>query len=220
MKGRPRITITCAQSLDGRIATRTGKSRWISGDETLKVAHELRNEHDAILVGIGTVLADNPQLTCRLPGGRNPHRVVLDSRLRTPLDSHIVTQAGDVPTTIISNGTSPVELREPLEAAGVHVVALRDEGDGLDLTSVMSYLGGHGIATLLVEGGSRVITSCLAARIVDRMVLVSAPLVIGTGTEAVGDLGVTELSEAIRGRTRSVRIAGNDIVWEIDFGNE
>ena len=97
---RPRVTLTYAQSLDGRIATSTGQSQWISGEQTLRLAHELRRDHDAILVGAGTVVADDPRLTCRIEGGRNPHRCVLDTSLRIPLTSHVVAQTHEAPTSL------------------------------------------------------------------------------------------------------------------------
>lgn len=230
MDWRPRITLTYAQSLDGRIATATGDSRWISGEETLRLAHELRNEHDGILVGIGTVLADDPQLTCRIPGGRNPHRVVLDSELRTPLDSHAASQAHEVTTTIFCRPDAPADRRASLEAAGVEVVTLaggpRSEaaangnGSQLGLNEVLRDLRAAGVRRLLVEGGSGILTNLFAARLVDRLVLVCAPLVIGTGTSAVGDLQVRRLATAWRGHTVSVRQAGEDIVWEVRFDDQ
>lgn len=217
MDPRPRITLSYAQSLDGRIATRTGDSQWISGEKTLQLAHQLRNDNDAILVGVGTVLADNPRLTCRLTEGRNPHRVVLDSRLRTPMDSYIVRQATEVTTTICCTNGVPPERRAPFEAAGVRVAILPGNDERLELHGVLRHLAKLGITSVLVEGGAGVITSFFAAHLVDRLVLVTAPLVIGTGTEAVGDLGTERLSETMRGRTHSVYQADNDIVWEIAF---
>ena len=97
---RPRVIVSYAQSLDGRIATTEGESQWISGSETLELSQQLRASHDGIMVGIGTVLADNPRLTCRIEGANSPHRFVVDSRLNTPLGSHIVTLAREVPTTL------------------------------------------------------------------------------------------------------------------------
>lgn len=213
-----------AQSMDGRIATITGDSQWISGDATLELAHRLRNEHDGILVGIGTVLADDPQLTCRIPAGRNPHRFVLDSTLRTPLGSHVAAQAHDVQTTVFCDADvhSPaVEgRRAELVRRGVSVRTAPREGAGLDLGAILEQMRAIGIDSLLVEGGAGLLTALYAARLVDRVVLVSAPVIIGTGTEAVAELGIERLADAWRGTTRSVRQAGDDIVWEIDFVHE
>jgi riboflavin-specific deaminase-like protein len=213
---RPQVTLTYAQSADGRIATRTGDSRWISGDATLELAHQLRHENDGIMVGIGTVLRDNPQLTCRMPGGRNPHRFVLDSSLRTPLESNIATGARTVATTVFHT-EGPLQRVRALEQLGVDV--RRIEGKRLTeaLPLVLEQLTELGIDSLMVEGGSALLTSFFRHRFVDRLIVVSAPMIIGNGTQAVGELDVTALSQAWRGRTRSVRQAGEDIVWEIDF---
>ena len=223
MEWRPRITLTYAQSLDGRIATVTGDSQWISGEDTIQLAHELRDSHDAILVGIGTVLTDDPRLTCRLPGGHSPHRIVLDSSLRTPLGAHVVTGAREVPTTIFCGREAPPQRRERLQEAGVEVVEADtdtspDEGGVLvSWETILGELRRRGMDSLLVEGGAGVLTSLLLTRLVDRLVLVSAPVVIGRGRAAVGDLGVEQLAQAWRGRTVSVRQAGEDVVWEVKF---
>ncbi|MFW6293529.1 MAG: RibD family protein [Spirochaetota bacterium] len=221
---RPRVTLTYAQSLDGRIATSTGKSRWISGEQTLRLAHELRRDHDAILVGAGTVIADDPRLTCRVERGRDPHRCVLDSRLRIPATAHVVAHAGEVATSVFhaESAADPTctQRAQALREAGVELVAVPATEEGLDLHAVLEHIGALGYASLLVEGGSAVLTSFYRARLVDRLVLVSAPMVVGTGTEAVGDLGIEDLSGAQRGTTRRVRQLGDDVVWEIDFVHE
>lgn len=221
---RPRVTLTYAQSLDGRIATSTGQSQWISGEQTLRLAHELRRDHDAILVGAGTVISDDPRLTCRIEDGRDPHRCVLDSGLRIPPTAHVVAQAGEVATSVFhdASATDPActQRAHTLTEAGVELVAVPATEGGLDLHAVLEYLRAIGCASLLVEGGSAVLTSFYRARLVDRLVLVSAPMVVGSGTDAVGDLGIEELSGAQRGTTRRVRQLGDDIVWEIDFAHE
>ncbi len=221
---RPRVTLTYAQSLDGRIATSTGQSQWISGEQTLRLAHELRRDHDAILVGAGTVIADDPRLTCRVEGGRDPHRCVLDSMLRIPPTAHVVAQAGGVATSVFhaESATDPActQRAHALTVAGVELVAVPATDGGLDLRAVLEHLRALGCASLLVEGGSAVLTSFYRARLVDRLVLVCAPMVVGSGTDAVGDLGIEELSGAQRGTTRRVRQLGDDIVWEIDFAHE
>lgn len=217
------MTLTYAQSLDGRIATATGQSQWISGDETLHLAHELRRDSDAILVGAGTVIADDPRLTCRIERGRDPHRCVLDSTLRVPAESHIVSQAASVATTVFFDASRMDAEQEArastLRRAGVELVDVPATESGLDLRAVLLHLRESGHASLLVEGGSGVITSFFRAALVDRLVLVSAPMVIGSGTEAVGDLGTERLSAALRGTTRSVRQLGNDVVWEVAFAD-
>jgi len=228
MERRPLITLTYAQSMDGRIATVTGDSQWISGPQTLRLAHELRDRHEAIMVGVGTVIADDPQLTCRIDGGRNPHRVVLDTTLRTPEGSHVAADARTVPTTVFHARSAPEddaaralsERAARLASLGVDLRPVATERGRLDLNAILAELHAMGFRSLLVEGGSRLLTSLYAARLVDRVVLVSAPVVTGAGTEAVGDLGLRRLADAWRGTTVGVSQAGDDIVWEISFEHD
>jgi riboflavin-specific deaminase-like protein len=217
---RPYVTLSYAQSADGRIATADGHGERISGAESLEFAHRLRRDHRAILVGIGTVLKDDPLLTCRLPGDcPNPVRVVLDSRLRIGAETQLVRTAGEVRTLVCASREASGEKARRLEAAGVEVLRVNraPEGRGLDLPEVLEKLAEEGLESLFVEGGAEVITAFLRQRLVDRLFLVSAPLLIGRGTEAVGELGVGELSAAPRGRTAGLRRAGQDVIWEIRF---
>jgi 5-amino-6-(5-phosphoribosylamino)uracil reductase/diaminohydroxyphosphoribosylaminopyrimidine deaminase/5-amino-6-(5-phosphoribosylamino)uracil reductase len=215
----PRITISYAQSLDGRIATATGDSRWISGPSTLRLAHRLRRDHEALLVGIGTVLRDDPQLTCRLPGkrSRSPARVVLDSALRLPPDCRLARGAGELPTLVFTARASAAR-RSALEALGVRVVESPPDPEGrVALRWALEHLADLGYASLFVEGGARVITSFLRQHLVHRLLVVVAPLLIGEGVQAVGDLGVRALSEALRPRRCRVRRFGTERVWELEF---
>lgn len=221
------MTLTFAQSMDGRIATRSGDSRWISGNETLNLAHEIRRDSDAILVGVGTVLHDDPELTCRLPDCESPLRVILDGSLRMPPDSRIARTAREFATLAFTagksgSGTSRVSgtnrARRTLADCGIEVVEIpRGRDNRLSLQAVLEELSDRGVASLMVEGGAAVLTSFIRARLVDRIVVVAAPMIIGAGTEAVGELGVEALSQAWRGRTMSVRRLGEDIVWDVRF---
>jgi 5-amino-6-(5-phosphoribosylamino)uracil reductase/diaminohydroxyphosphoribosylaminopyrimidine deaminase/5-amino-6-(5-phosphoribosylamino)uracil reductase len=214
----PSVTVSYAQSLDGRIATHTGSSQWISGPDTLTLAHELRRDHDAVLVGIGTVLADNPKLTCRLPGvDARPLRAVLDSRLRLPESSHLATTARSHQTVAFTRVAAPERRRGVLEELGVRVTPVEEEGGRLSLRGVLRNLNSLGASTVLVEGGSGVITRFLAEGLVRRMVVVIAPIIIGDGVQAVGDLAVSDLSRALRPSSRSVTTMGDDVVWELVF---
>lgn len=214
----PRVTVSYAQSLDGRIATATGDSRYISCPATLRLAQRLRRDNEAILVGIGTVLRDDPELSCRLRGCASPLRVVLDSRLRLPPDSTIARTAERLPTIVFCAQGTVEERRERLEKRGLRVIALPADGQGrLPPREVLAALGREGVASVFVEGGGRVITSFLKDGLVNRMVVVVAPLLIGEGIAAVGELGVRDLAEALRPRCRRVRRLGCDRVWELDF---
>ncbi|MEE8441476.1 MAG: RibD family protein [Spirochaetia bacterium] len=217
MNRRPGVTITFAQSLDGRIATKAGVSQWISGSETLELAHQRRNDHDAILVGVGTVLADNPQLTCRLPGGSSPLRVVIDSEVRTPASATLVQTTREVPTLLFASARHARERAADLKSHGAVVVVVAETEPGrLDLSEVLAVLAERGIESVLVEGGSAIITSMIAANLWDRLIVVLAPMIIGEGTSSVGDLGVVDLANAPRARTVRVYQAGEDVVWEME----
>jgi 5-amino-6-(5-phosphoribosylamino)uracil reductase/diaminohydroxyphosphoribosylaminopyrimidine deaminase/5-amino-6-(5-phosphoribosylamino)uracil reductase len=219
MSALPTVTVSYAQSLDGRIATRTGESRWISGPDTLKLSQELRRDNDGILVGIGTVLRDDPLLTCRLPGCRSPHRIVLDGSTRLPLDSQIARTAAEVPVTLFTSAGNETR-KNRLRQLGVSIeqTTVDDEG-GMDLHDILKSIGRLGIRSLYVEGGSRVITSFLKTRLVHRMIIVTAPVIIGEGISAVGDLGVENLADAMSPVTVRIDRAGEDLVWELSFGN-
>lgn len=225
MGALPRITISYAQSLDGRIATLTGQSQWISSPQTLRLAHRLRRDNEVILAGIGTVLRDDPELTCRIGTGSRattydrPVRVILDSHLRLPLASKIASSAGRVPTIACTTDAASPKRKIELEAAGVRVVALgKDEHGLVPVRRVVEFLGEEGYRSLFVEGGGKVITSFLKAGLVHRMIIVIAPLLIGEGVAAVGDLGVRSLEEALRPVRSRTRRLGADIVVELDFG--
>jgi riboflavin-specific deaminase-like protein len=192
----PWVTIKYAQTLDGRIATRSGESQWISGSDSLVYAHELRAQHDAILVGVGTVLRDNPRLTVRLVEGRDPLRVIADSALRTPLDAALLDQPRS--TLLAATAAAEADRRATLEARGARVIVLPAEEDGrVDLQALLVALAARGVRSVLVEGGAEMITSLLRRRLVHRLVVCVAPKVLGLGVEAIGDLGILRLDEAL-----------------------
>jgi len=214
---RPYVTLSWAQTLDGRIATSTGDSQWIGGPESLTFAHELRRDNQAILVGIGTGLKDDPRLTCRIPGGRNPLRIVLDSALRLPLTAALATTLDQSQTWVYAASNAPAEKRRVLEAAGVLVISVPQSEGRLDLGAVLDDLGYRGVNTLFVEGGAAVLTAFLAAGLADRAVVVSAPFLLGKGIEAVGDLGHRVLAEAPRPRKWRRWDLGADLATELVF---
>jgi 5-amino-6-(5-phosphoribosylamino)uracil reductase/diaminohydroxyphosphoribosylaminopyrimidine deaminase/5-amino-6-(5-phosphoribosylamino)uracil reductase len=220
MNIRPYVTLSYAQSLDGRIADRNGVSQWISGEESLQRTHELRDQHDAILTGIRTVLCDNPRLTCRLPGGKNPIRIILDSKLRIPNDSIVVRTAREIRTQIFCGSSCDRSRLTALEQAGITVVPVQSGPSGLILSEILATLYEKGIRSILVEGGAAVITSFIREKLADSIILFIAPLIIGTGTDAVGDLGTAHLGEAMRGKTASVCRLGEDIVWEVRLNEQ
>jgi diaminohydroxyphosphoribosylaminopyrimidine deaminase / 5-amino-6-(5-phosphoribosylamino)uracil reductase len=217
-KGRPLVTLKLATTLDGRIATAHGESQWITGPAARREAHALRARHDAILVGSGTVLADDPELTCRIPGmARVPlARVVADGRLRTPLTAKLVTGARAVPTWIAtSTGHKPPALAPYLEA-GVEILALRRSRQGLDMASLLGALAQRGITRVLAEGGAGIAAALLRADLVDRLAWFHAPGVMGgDGLPAVRPLPLAALSAMPRFRRVAARPLGPD--WLTEF---
>jgi diaminohydroxyphosphoribosylaminopyrimidine deaminase/5-amino-6-(5-phosphoribosylamino)uracil reductase len=212
--GRPLVTLKLATSLDGRIATRTGASRWITGPAARARTHLLRAEHDAIMVGTGTVLADDPALTCRLPGlgDRSPVRVVLDRTLRIPLTARVIVDARQVPTWVLTlPSADPARRKAVLDAGAVLIDVASDPTGQIDLAAAFTALGVRGLTRILVEGGAKFAGALLRAGLVDRLVWIHAPLLIGgDGTAAIAPLGLDSLSAApgfVRIATEAV---GND----------
>ncbi len=212
---RPRVILKYAQTIDGRIATADGDSRWISGDEERRVAHALRAACDAVMVGVGTVVRDDCKLTVRMVPGRSPLRVVLDSTLRLPLDAAVLN--GGPGTMVITTDRADPLRREALKALHVAVAVAEEGPEGVDLSSAMRMLHDAGVASLLVEGGARLITSMLSAALVDRLVVSVAPTIIGTGTEAVGDLRIDRIRDGLGLENRSVHLVGRDVLlaWDV-----
>jgi GTP cyclohydrolase II len=212
---RPYVLVKYAQTIDGRIATRSGDSKWISGEAERRIAHALRAACDAVLVGSGTMLHDDPRLTVRLVPGANPIRVVLDSSLRTEPTSQVARD--DAATMVFTAAAADAERMAKLRAVGVTVRQVAGGSEGLDLPAVLASLRQVGIESLMVEGGRRVITSLFASGLVDRLVVSISPTIVGTGIEAVGDLDVSRVADGVRLTNRSISMAGEDILvaWDV-----
>jgi riboflavin-specific deaminase-like protein len=207
----PTVTLSYAQTLDGRLATRSGSSQWIGGPDSLRLAHELRADHDAIMVGAGTVLADDPRLTVRLVPGRDPLRVVADGALRTPATAAVLRDGAAYGTLIAHRPDADPVRRATLAALGATLLPLPPgPAGGVDLQALLGYLAARGVASLMVEGGARLITSLLRARLVHRMVVCVAPKILGAGLSAVGDLGIEHLADAYSLRDVTVTPLGSD----------
>ena len=213
--GLPLVTLKFAQTLDGRIATVTGDSRWISGQKFRRLAHKLRATNDAIMVGIDTVLADDPQFTVRLVRGRNPVRIILDTRLRIPLDAGVIKNREVAPTIIATTSRADKEKLSSLREMGIEVLVIKEDKAGeVDLRHLLSILGERGISSVLVEGGAGVITSLLRRNLVDKVVIAIAPKMMGKGIEAVGELNIREVSQALKLSFRKIYRMGEDLVIE------
>lgn len=214
--GLPFVTLKWAMSLDGKIAAQPGRPTAITGEAALKYAHTLRDTYDAVLVGVGTVLADDPQLTCRLPNGRNPHRVIVDSRLRTPSEAQIVTGALHTPTLIATTAAAPLSRVDALTAAGIDVLVQPQRTGHVDLARLLDELGRRGILSLLVEGGGTVNASFVTQRLVDKVIALVAPRLLG-GAHAptpVDGAGAAAAWEGTRLREIAVQRLGDDVAIE------
>lgn len=211
----PFVTLKTGMSLDGKIATRTGHSRWITGDESRLEVHRMRNAADVILTGIGTVLADNPELTTRLPeGGKSPIRVVLDRLARTPLTSKLVTD-GKAPTIIAVSPDAPAERTHALSERGVEIITVPNGTDGrIDIGTLLRLLGGRGLTNVLVEAGGTLNSALLFNHYTDRIVMFIAPKIIG-GAGAPGPYGGAGsdlLSDAVELEDIKIRTLGEDLM--------
>lgn len=214
---RPHVTLKAGMSLDGRLATRTGHSRWVTGPEARRAVHRLRHETDAIMVGIGTVLADDPQLTTRLPRGRahDPVRVVVDSSARTPLKAKLVTQRSDA-STIVAHTARGRAAAAALAERGVISMECREKEGRVDLADLLRQLAERGIVTLLVEGGGELHWSLLNAGLADRVKFFVAPVIIG-GREAipaVAGRGAETMLEAWGLEGLAIQRFGDDLLLE------
>jgi diaminohydroxyphosphoribosylaminopyrimidine deaminase / 5-amino-6-(5-phosphoribosylamino)uracil reductase len=212
--GRPFVHAKWAMSLDGRIATRLGDSKWISGEESRRLVHQLRGRMDAVLVGIGTALADNPQLTTRPRGPRTATRVIVDSRARLPVDSQLVCTCDEAPLLVIAGPHAEAERIEVLRQSGVEVLVLAEEEAGRpSLSTVMNELGSRQMTNVLVEGGASVLGSLFDQRLVDMVHVFVGPSVIGGehAWPAVAGLGCEALSDALRMVDPQMRQVGQDV---------
>jgi len=210
------VTMKIAATLDGRTATHTGESQWITGETARARGHLLRAQSDAILIGSGTASVDNPLLTCRLPGleDRSPVRIVVDSRLTLSLTSRLVASARDIPLWVLtSHGNSPQRLAA-LDECGVKIIEIgRDEDGTLDLAAALHELGRRGLTRLLVEAGGHLAAALLRQDLVDRLAWFQAPMLIGgDGLPAAVSFGIDKLSTAPRWRRLSAACLGTDMV--------
>lgn len=215
-KGLPLVSLKLATTADGQIATRTGNSQWITGVAARRQGHLMRATHDALLTGIGTVLADDPEFTCRLDGmsGRSPIRVVLDSKLRTPLDGKLIASAGEHPVWIVTTDDASKKRAKALLKAGAKIVEVAADADGRpDVTSAARALAERGITRVLAECGPELAASLLKAGLVDRLEWFRAGKVVGgDGYSAVAALGVDALTETVMLQRTGVRPIGEDML--------
>jgi diaminohydroxyphosphoribosylaminopyrimidine deaminase/5-amino-6-(5-phosphoribosylamino)uracil reductase len=213
--GRPWVLFKSAMTLDGKVATPTGDSKWISGDSSRELAHRWRSTVDAVAVGIGTALADDPQLTARVEGvHRQPRRVVFDSTARLPLDSKLVAQAPEVPLTVVVTRAAKRSQVEALETAGADIIVATGENEPSRVRSALAALGDQGVTAILLEGGPHLAGAFLDAGEIDEIRLFLAPLLIG-GRQARDPLegeGVEKISEALHALTLDCEKVADDLL--------
>lgn len=221
LTGLPYVHAKWAMTLDGKLATHTGSSQWISGSASRAVVHELRGRMDAILVGRGTVEADDPRLTVRPPGPRVPVRVVLDSVARLPMDSQLVRTAHETPVLLVCQQETPEHRLTPLQLAGVEVLRapLGLQGRGLCLEFVLRHLASRGATNVLIEGGGELLGSCVDSRLLDEVHVFIAPKLVGgaRGLTPVGGMGIAEMQQALRLEQVQIQQLEGDVYVQGEF---
>jgi len=218
--GRPYVHLKMAQTLDGRVAAPDGSSRWISCETARRMVHRLRSHYDAVLVGSGTALADDPELTVRLVKGRNPRRIILDSRLAIPAQANVFSLPDPEKTIIIHGSHADSGKAETLRRMGAQLIPIEPEthapAGGLPLEHVLAALAKQGVQSILVEGGAGVFSSFLSRGLWDRLSLFIAPAILGGGVTAVSGLGIGSMSQAMRFGNGSFRAIGSQMLFEAD----
>lgn len=220
--GKPLVIVKLAASLDGRIATATGDSHWISGEKSRRLVHNLRNRVDAIVVGAETVRMDDPQLTCRVRGGRDPMRVILDGRLTISPTARVCTQRSVAPTLVVTvEESGQAEKRSQLERRGVEVMCLPGKDGRLRFRPLLEELGRRGVKSILIEGGGQIVAAALREGVVDKVVFFYAPLLLGSeGRAMIGPLGVDRIDAGCKLHTMEVQRIGSDIMISAYVGEK
>jgi diaminohydroxyphosphoribosylaminopyrimidine deaminase/5-amino-6-(5-phosphoribosylamino)uracil reductase len=212
-RGLPFTILKLAASLDGKIATSSGDSHWISGEESRKIVHRLRNQVDAVLVGSGTVIADDPKLTCRIAGGRNPWRVVLDRRLRISPAAQLFRLHDPGKTLVVTSRRRTAARVHVLEAKGTKVLRLAERNGKFAWSALLKLLGRQGIQSVMIEGGAATAASALKEKAVDKILLFYAPMIIGGDARVMIDgLGIKSVRHSLTVKRLEVTRAGEDVV--------
>ncbi|MGL4606603.1 MAG: bifunctional diaminohydroxyphosphoribosylaminopyrimidine deaminase/5-amino-6-(5-phosphoribosylamino)uracil reductase RibD [Eubacteriaceae bacterium] len=217
---QPYVVMKYAMTMDGKISTAAGKSKWVTGEAAREKVHQDRNWYSAIMVGIGTVFTDNPMLTCRIENGRNPIRIICDSSLRTPLDCNIVTTASDI-RTIIATTTNDTSRHKAYIEKGCEIIAVPAKNGHVDLKKLMFTLGQMGTDSVLLEGGSMLNFSALESGIVSKVQAYIAPKLFG-GSDAkspVGGKGFEEVWQAVQLKNNTIIQIGEDFLIESEVEN-
>ena len=214
LRGRPLGLLKLAMSLDGRIAAASGDSRWVSSPESRRLTHLWRSQSDAIMIGAGTVLIDNPRLTCRIRGGRDPVRVIVDGRLRTPPDALVYRERSTANAILVTRTSNLSRGRRRYRGSRVEVLAVAARGGELDLRALMREFAKRGWNRVLIEGGARLAASVLRAGVVDRIALFVAPRIVGSGQPAIDGLDTRRMRDALAAASVKVSRVGDDVLLE------
>jgi diaminohydroxyphosphoribosylaminopyrimidine deaminase/5-amino-6-(5-phosphoribosylamino)uracil reductase len=213
--GRPWVLFKSAMTLDGKVATRSGDSKWISGEDSRSLAHRWRAECDAVVVGIGTALADDPQLTARIDGvARQPRRVVFDALGRLPLDSRLVRAAREIPLTVVVSRAAPRAATDALEAHGADVIVAPGENEPARVASALDQLGAAEVTSMMLEGGPHLAGAFLDAGEIDEVRLFLAPVILGgkTARDPLEGEGVEQVADALRAQTMQWERVQDDLL--------
>jgi diaminohydroxyphosphoribosylaminopyrimidine deaminase/5-amino-6-(5-phosphoribosylamino)uracil reductase len=207
----PFVTLKLAASLDGKIATMTGDARWISSEDSRRMVHQLRNEVDAVVTGVRTVIADDPQLTCRIPHGRNPWRVILDSRLRIPLSAKLLRQTDSEKSIIVTSERSSHQKGRAIESMGAQVWRIKLRKGRMPWAAILRRLAVKGVLSVMIEGGATTSAWALRERAVDKILFFYAPIILGgDGRVMIDTLGVKRVWQAIPVQRMRVQQSGTD----------
>ena len=209
---RPFVILKVAMSVDGKIATSTGDSKYITSKEARAYVHQLRSDVDAVMVGLNTVLRDNPELTPRLVKGKDPMKIVVDSKLKIPKNCHLMKD----PAKLIIATTSKAQksMIKKLQQKGINVIITKSKKGMVELHDLMKQLGKHEITSVMIEGGSQLNSSAIKDGIVDKALIFAAPKIIGNGIGAIGSLGIKKIDKAINLKNPIVKKIGKDVLIE------
>jgi len=216
-KKLPYVSLKAAQTLDGKIADIKGDSKWISSLQSRRSVHQLRSRYDAVMVGLKTVVKDNPNLTVRLTEGRNPKRIFLDTKLKLSADHKLYNNNSDKNLFVITSKTSVVKKRKikKLQSKGVQVIFVKEEKGRLNLKSALKELAKNKITSVLVEGGSEIFTSFIRQNLFDDIFLFISPKLLGSGLPLVEDLGIKKITSALKIKFGNVEKIGDDVLLEL-----
>ena len=209
---RPFVILKVAMSVDGKIATSTGDSKYITSKEARTYVHQLRSEVDSVMVGLNTVLRDNPELTPRLFKGKDPMKIVVDSKLKIPKNCHLLKDPAKL-IIATTNNASKNEVKK-LQQKGVNVISTKSKKGLVDLEDLMKQLGKHEITSIMIEGGSQLNSSAIKEGIVDKVLIFTAPKIIGNGVGAIGSLGIKKIEKAINLKNPVCKKIGKDVLIE------